>query len=329
MSTPGPAARAAHPLEDTRFREALTRMVRRRVPESEVEDIVQTAIAEALVAGKRDEDPDALRRWVWGVARHKVVDHFRRRRRLADELPDVAGEDAHHDELDLLRWARRELPEGENAEETLRWMLREAEGETLETIAEESNLPAPRVRKRVSRLREHFRARWSGQAAALLALGVVVAVLLVVALRKRSDDIAKEQPAPSASALSPSPQEVAAEKRRAAFERCAEGAYRPCLDLFDEAKGLDPAGDQDEAVRRARKAATDALEPRPPAPSPTPTVVAPPTKESKSTPTPQVPQKPKAAPTASPMPVQTAAPPKPTPKSKSASNNGSELMPKK
>jgi RNA polymerase sigma factor (sigma-70 family) len=262
MSTPGSAARPAHPLEDPRFREALTRMVRRSVPESDAEDIVQTAIAEALVAGKRDDDPDALRRWVWGVARHKVVDHFRRRRRLADELPDVAGEDASQGELDLLRWARRELPEGENAEETLRWMLREAEGETLETIAEESNLPAPRVRKRVSRLREHFRARWSGQAAALLALGVVVVVLVVVALRKRTDDIAKDQPAPSLSAPTPGPREVAAEKRRAAFERCGAGAFRPCLDLFDEARGLDPAGDEAEAVQRARKAATDALEQR-------------------------------------------------------------------
>lgn len=311
MSTPGSAARPAHPLEDPRFREALTRMVRRRVPESDAEDIVQTAIAEALVAGKRDDDPDALRRWVWGVARHKVVDHFRRRRRLADELPDVAGEDASQGELDLLRWARRELPEGENAEETLRWMLREAEGETLETIAEESNLPAPRVRKRVSRLREHFRARWSGQAAALLALGVVVVVLVVVALRKRTDDIAKDQPAPSLSAPTPGPREVAAEKRRAAFERCGAGAFRPCLDLFDEARGLDPAGDEAEAVQRARKAATDALEQRV---APVPTSSALPSPKFVTPPPTSVPQKLAPDPSARPAPVQTEAPPaKPAP----------------
>jgi len=311
MSTPGSAARPAHPLEDPRFREALTRMVRRRVPESDAEDIVQTAIPEALVAGKRDDDPDALRRWVWGVARHKVVDHFRRRRRLADELPDVAGEDASQGELDLLRWARRELPEGENAEETLRWMLREAEGETLETIAEESNLPAPRVRKRVSRLREHFRARWSGQAAALLALGVVVVVLVVVALRKRTDDIAKDQPAPSLSAPTPGPREVAAEKRRAAFERCGAGAFRPCLDLFDEARGLDPAGDEAEAVQRARKAATDALEQRV---APVPTSSALPSPKNVTPPPTSVPQKLAPDPSARPTPVQTEAPPaKPAP----------------
>mgnify|MGYP003592982575 CR=1 FL=1 len=325
MSTPGSAARPAHPLEDPRFREALTRMVRRRVPESDAEDIVQTAIAEALVAGKRDDDPDALRRWVWGVARHKVVDHFRRRRRLADELPDVAGEDASQGELDLLRWARRELPEGENAEETLRWMLREAEGETLETIAEESNLPAPRVRKRVSRLREHFRARWSGQAAALLALGVVVVVLVVVALRKRTDDIAKDQPAPSVSAVTPGPREVAAEKRRAAFERCGAGAFRPCLDLFDEAKGLDPAGDEAEAVQRARRAATDALLQRDVAPVPTSSAAPSPKNEVTPPPT-WAPQKLAPDPSARPAPVQTEAPPaKPVPPTKGPANKKAAL----
>ncbi len=268
-----PADRSRHPLEDVRFREALSRMVRRRVPESDAEDIVQASIAEAFAAGKRDEDPDGLRRWVWGVARHKVVDHFRRRRRMTDELPDVADESERppHDELDLLRWAKRELPAGENAEETLRWMLREADGETLETIAEESNVPAPRVRKRVSRLREHFRARWSGQVAALVALGVLAVLLAIVALRRRGDDIAKDQPAPKPSVREPSPHEVAEEKRRDAFEKCDGGEYRPCLELLDDAKKIDPAGDSSEAVQRARKAANDALAPVP---------VPPPTKDT-------------------------------------------------
>ncbi len=337
-----PAARTLHPLEDPRFREALARMVRRRVPESDAEDIVQTAIAEAIVAGKRDEDPDALRRWVWGVARHKVVDHFRRRRRLADELPDVADETTRYDELDLLRWARRELPAGENAEETLRWMLREADGETLETIAEESNVPAPRVRKRVSRLREHFRARWSGQVAALVALGVVVIVIAVVALRKRGDDIAKDLPLPAPSlapsAREPSPRELAEEKRREAFERCEEGSYRPCLELLDQARQVDPSGDKADAVQRARKAATDALNRVGPAPSVAPT--APPeTKDFKGkvaptasafTPTPLPPPSPKKSasdPSVTPSPMQTEAPPRPAPPTKAAPSKRGPMKP--
>lgn len=290
--------RSRHPLEDSRFREALARMVRRRVPESDAEDIVQSAIAEAFASGKSADDPDGLRRWVWGVARHKVVDHFRRRRRMADELPDVADDrdKPAYDELDLLRWAKRELPAGENAEETLQWMLREADGETLETIAEESNVPAPRVRKRVSRLREYFRERWSGQTAALVALGIVAALLALYALGRKKDDIAKDVP-PAPSVRAPLPQEVAEQKRREAFEKCDAGELRPCLDLLDEAKGLDPKGDLSEAVQRARKAAEDKLAP-PPVPEPEPTSkMAPPTK-AKGDPT-AVPTTPTPAPPSS------------------------------
>ncbi len=294
-------------------------MVRRRVPESDAEDIVQASLAEAFTAGKRDEEPDGLRRWVWGVARHKVVDHFRRRRRMADELPEMADDARPYDELDLLRWAKRELPKGENAEETLHWMLREADGETLETIAEESNVPAPRVRKRVSRLREYFRERWSGQAAALVALGVIAIVVLVMALRRRSDDIAKDLPKPIPSAKEPTPHELAEEKRREAFERCEEGSFRPCLDLLDEAKGIDPKGDEAEAVRRARKAATDAL-------TPAPLEVDGPTKKG------DMPKKlapdPTAAPSANiPVPTSKPTPVVPTPKNATPSPLSTEPPP--
>ncbi len=296
----------------------MARMVRRRVPESDAEDIVQASIAEAFAAGKRDEDPDGLRRWVWGVARHKVVDHFRRRRRMEDELPDVADERAdEHDELDLLRWAKRELPSGENAEETLRWMLREADGETLETIAEESNVPAPRVRKRVSRLREHFRARWTGQIAALVALGVLaILVTIYVVRRGKGDDIAKDQPAPVPSVLTPTPHEVAEEKRRDAFEKCDGGQFRPCLDLLDEAKRMDPAGDTSEAVQRARKAANEAMVPLvPPFPS------APPPVQKDSKESPRKMDMKKLAPDSTITPNQVTPPPmndSPTPLPKSA-----------
>lgn len=325
-----------HPLEDARFREALSRMVRRRVPESDAEDIVQASIAEAFASGKRDEDPDGLRRWVWGVARHKVVDHFRRRRRMTDELPDVADETNPpvHDELDLLRWAKRELPIGENAEETLRWMLREADGETLETIAEESNVPAPRVRKRVSRLREHFRARWSGQVAALVALGVLAVLLAIVALRRgKGDDIAKDKPLPKPSAQEPSPHEVAEEKRRDAFEKCDGGELRRCLDLLDEAQKMDPAGDSAEAVQRARKAANDALSPvPPPMPMKSPDSKDAPTKQMKSDPTAfptptATPLAPNNAPKGKTAPMKPTA--TPTPKGGSLSSDGSEFLPQK
>ena len=138
------------------LRAALIAMVRKRVPDSEVEDIVQQALAEAIESPHAPQDSEALRRWIFGVAKNKVVDYHRRAGRESFDLPDVAGTPAPHTEADLLRWAERNLPDGDENQKTLDWMIREGEGEKLESIAASEKLPAPRVRQRVSRLRRHL-----------------------------------------------------------------------------------------------------------------------------------------------------------------------------
>ena len=82
----------------------------------------------------------------------------------------MRGGECPQSALDLMRWAQKELPAGKENEQTLEWMLREGEGEKLETIAAEANVPAPRVRQRVSRLRRYYKARWAAQTAAVAAL---------------------------------------------------------------------------------------------------------------------------------------------------------------
>ncbi|HEX3850670.1 MAG TPA: hypothetical protein VHW01_06860 [Polyangiaceae bacterium] len=57
---------------------------------------------------------------------------------------------------------------------TLEWMLREGDGEKLEQIARDANLPAPRVRQRVSRLRCFLREQWAAE----LMLGTLGLALL-------------------------------------------------------------------------------------------------------------------------------------------------------
>jgi RNA polymerase sigma factor (sigma-70 family) len=191
-------------LTDPRFRSALALMVKRRVPESDVEDIVQSALAEAVASPSAPkDDPEALRRWIWGVARHKVVDfHRRARREEMGDVPEVSVEGEPHSDRDLLRWAAEELPPGSDAERTLEWMLREGEGEKLESIAESEALPAPRVRQRVTRLRRHLRTRWAAEIAALAALGVLVilAIWLVRREKPRQDVVRPETPVPMQSA---------------------------------------------------------------------------------------------------------------------------------
>jgi DNA-directed RNA polymerase specialized sigma24 family protein len=186
-------------LTDPSLASALSRFVRARVPESEVEDIVQATLSDALQAEQHPEQDEDIVRWVWGICRHKVVDWFRRMRR---EVPrDLEGDDAAPADsaptsaMDLMRWARKELPEGKDNEQTLEWMLREGEGEKLESIAAEANVPAPRVRQRVSRLRRYFKARWAAQTAAVAAL-LLVSLAIFLALRGKKEEIAP-RPEPS------------------------------------------------------------------------------------------------------------------------------------
>src|SRR6478609_7920087 len=160
-------------LADPALREGLLKYARRRLPPTEVEDLVQNTLTEALIAANAPSDPGDFRRWVRGIARHKIADSYRRRGRLPVLSADV---DQHAVEPrassgELRQWIENELPKTEHARATLHWLLREGEGETLDEIARDVDLPAPRVRQRVSRLRRHFHARW-------LALGAAGLVCL-------------------------------------------------------------------------------------------------------------------------------------------------------
>ncbi|MDB4946511.1 MAG: hypothetical protein JWP97_6045 [Labilithrix sp.] len=273
------------------LRGALVAMVRRRVPESEVEDIVQTALAEAFESPHAPTDPESLRRWIFGVAKNKVVDYHRRAGRESFDVPDVAGAPAPHAEADLLRWAERHLPQGSENQKTLDWMLREGEGEKLESIAESEKLPPPRVRQRVSRLRRHFKENWQKEVALLAAVGVIVSGLVLYLRRSEAPEpITREMVDPRAEPL-----------RRDALARCAASDWTPCVEGLDAAKRLDPAGDARPEVQQAREAAEAARKEPPPPPSATPTIVTPP-------PEPSAPPKPRPTP----APSSTEAPPLPS-----------------
>ena len=244
-------------------------MVRGRVPADEAEDIVQTALTEALTAAALPGEAEDVRKFVWGIVRHKVVDFHRRGRREAPhEDVDVPESAPNHEDRDLLRWAERELPEGEEAAKTLDWMLREGDGEKLETIAHDEKLPAPRVRQRVSRLRRHLKMRWALVAATLTALLVALGAYLYG--RPRPQEVRIVPEVPSTLPQSPDPRLLRAkEERERALALCDSKAWGPCVEGLDRAAVDDPAGDQELRVVEARKAAADAAKvPPPPAPMP-------------------------------------------------------------
>jgi DNA-directed RNA polymerase specialized sigma24 family protein len=229
------------------LRNALVAMVKKRVPESEVEDIVQSTLADAFASPHAPDDAESFRRWIFGVAKNKVVDYHRRAGRETFDVPEVAGHAAPHQEADLLRWAEKHLPPGEENKATLEWMLREGDGEKLESIAETEHLPAPRVRQRVSRLRRHLKAHWQKEVAVLAALGVLITGLYLFLKRPQpgmpiaNEDVARAE-----------------EMRKQAFEKCLAKEWNDCVHELDAAKELDPAGDTAPTVQQARQNAAKA-----------------------------------------------------------------------
>ncbi len=214
-------------LADPALRQALLRYARRRLPAAEVEDLVQNTLTDALVSANAPSDDGEFQRWLHGIARHKIADGYRRRGRLPilDSDVDAKAGDAFAETAELTQWIERELPKTDGANATLHWLLRESDGESLDEIARDAALPAPRVRQRVSRLRRHFHARWLSLGAAGLIL-LLAAGLLLRRTRAPSSvpPIAREsasplpQVPPNARESAPSSQELPAggtEKKRA------------------------------------------------------------------------------------------------------------------
>lgn len=264
-------------------------MVRRRVPEREVDDVVQQTLIEAFASTKKPEDPEALRKWIFGIARNKAADYHRRARRETFEVPELSAP-SPDDVDDLLRWATRELPPGGDSNETFEWLLREGDGEKLESIAEIEHVPAPRVRKRVSRLRHHFRSRRAAEIAALAALGLIGIALFYWLRRDPKPD------EPIAHDVAPTPEERGRRERSEGLEACRNQRWLQCLDHLDRGKALDPAGDDAPAITNARKDAEEHL--APPVPSTVPSSAPSHAPTSRVAPTSTVPSAPPRAPKA-------------------------------
>jgi RNA polymerase sigma factor (sigma-70 family) len=243
--------------------------VRRRIRGDEADDVVQATWTDVLQAADVPSDPEEFRRFVFGVARHKVFDHYRRRAREVptETLAELEQPPEPLSARDILRWAEGELPDSES-KDTLEWMLREGDGEKLEHIARDANLPAPRVRKRVSRLRRFLRERWAAELllGALLAAGAYFYVKREVPDERAMPERIREK----------APRELARDIRRRAVDECRAGDARLCLHELDRAKALDPAGDIEPDVTESRRVAADRLAPlSPPVPSIVPPKPAP------------------------------------------------------
>jgi DNA-directed RNA polymerase specialized sigma24 family protein len=152
------------------FRARLSAMVRRRVPASDADDVLQTVMCDALAASAAPASDVDAGRFIGGIAKNKVADFHRRSRREAHDAANVeelpSGQGARAEACVLLGAIAEDVTP--SAKQTLEWIVREHAGEELAQIAKEARLPAPVVRQRVSRMRRALRARWLGPALVVL-----------------------------------------------------------------------------------------------------------------------------------------------------------------
>jgi DNA-directed RNA polymerase specialized sigma24 family protein len=262
MSTGLPAPSAATPLGDPELRRFIEEFVRRRVPPSDAEDVVQTVLCDALAAERVPTEREELRKWLVGIARHKVADFHRKgSRERPTDPPEQEVPPAPIEVREMARWAEEQALSTRDGAKTLDWMAREGEGEKLENIAAEENVPAARVRQRVSRMRRWMKERWAAElgAVALLAL-LVIAAWRWLRPDERPEAL-PEQPPVAPLPEAPTPLDRARALRAEAIAKCDATEWQACLDGLDEAKRLDPIGDAAPEVVDARSRAAQQLAP--------------------------------------------------------------------
>jgi len=286
--TPASGAEAARGrLGDRAILRQLQSFVSGRVPSGEVEDVVQTVLCVALGAPKLPAREEDLRRWLFGIARHKIADHHRAASRQGPVgTPEIGVAPPPYEARAMVDWAEGAARSEFRSSETLRWMAREGEGEALATIAADENLPPARLRQRVSRLRRALKRRWGRELALAVGAGLLVLLGWMLWTQPNPHPVVRDR-----SRSTPDPAtERGRQMRAGAMRACSEQRWSACLDGLDRAKRLDPAGDRQPAVGTARQQAIEALsEPAPQPPSST---------TSSPTATPTDPTSPSPAPTA-------------------------------
>lgn len=80
--------------------------LRRYIPPADAEDVLQQVFLEVWRSSARYDASRSLEAWVLGIARHRAIDHLRRRRDVVpiSDLHELVGDDGR-DTVDRFVWA--------------------------------------------------------------------------------------------------------------------------------------------------------------------------------------------------------------------------------
>jgi RNA polymerase sigma factor (sigma-70 family) len=253
-------------LADRNLRPAMMKVIRGRVPDADVEDVVQVALwgvkrAKRLPKGEADR-----RRYALAIARNQAKTwHVRK---YADQPEEVAFEDGcrrvSHDggieraiEREHLQKLTATVPDKQRS--TFECLGRYLLGENLAEIAREMGLEYDTLYKRVTKL--HRDLMKTGHAIAGLAL---VLLLLMGIRREREVPVATpptEPAAPNVEQHEPAPRTSEAKARAATLReearaQCDAKQWKKCVEAYDLAAALDPEGETQE-VKAAHERALE------------------------------------------------------------------------
>ena len=242
-------------------------------PRNELEDLVQIVWLEVKRCWARVPrvEPD-FSKYVFRMTRNIAIDEMKKRRddamtgakRIGSMEEETATAPVNLTMSDkvlagqLLAKARGRDPQGTE------WMVRtKMQGESFPEVSEDVGHSAEAIRKRVDRL-----ISWLRENAGIVSLVLMVTLAAAVAIF-RPKPTTGPSTADSAAPQNLTPKQTATLKRDAAFAACDVSEWSKCATLLDEAKALDPAGENDARVRVARDAiARAATTQAPPGPSP-------------------------------------------------------------
>jgi len=261
-----PEERANLGRDKTLTRDLAKTALKRGVPDSAVEDVVQETLLAASLAPKLPAGSgEPRKKYVFGVLGFKITEYWRKEykdRELAERAeahfaqPVRAADPVA--ERDLFAKLPTIVKPGQLAD--LRCLIRHKIGkERLTDLAREHNEDYEAFAKRIKRLGTIMTAQ-------IAAMGGIFAILLGVALQPRPDHplaldepgpVALQEPAVSTHFGEPDPMDWAKVLRGEAFRACMDNRWYDCLVGLDAARDLDPSGDRDPVVAAARKDAND------------------------------------------------------------------------
>ena len=266
-------------LRDPELLDALRSVVKKSIPEQDVEDVFNAVWIEARESKDLPLERGPCKGFLIVLGQRRVVDYWRARGRSLEEATDqieyvaaACPQDAVEARDLYTKLANDTDPD---KRQTFWWLARRAMGEEIRKIAREADLDYDVVRKRMETLRAELKGKALLWAAAVAVLAIVVGSAWLIFRPKQQIAHDKEQqPAPTLNETAPtaplpppappappplSPAEQAHQLRSFAYRECVADFWRECLAELDQAKQIDPDGEKDPLVKAARKDATEGL----------------------------------------------------------------------